>query len=184
VTQVSLAQVNDVRARIARAHDRAAAEFRHTFVQGVTPPTRHLEILARTLIEEARGVRVAGDAYTIEDGLITPVHENFEVDDDAYFEYWMIISEITGSAAWRMTKVIATNEEYDEALKRMRSPQIVRALIGSFLPSYERSSLEVTVYTRAGEERVERRMLTLDASNEFHYHGRELIAEGRGGVPL
>ena len=36
----------------------------------------------------------------------------------------------------------------------------------------------------AQEERVERRMLFLDASNEFHFHGRDLIAEGRGGVRL
>ena len=56
--------------------------------------------------------------------------------------------------------------------------------VASFLPSYERASLEVTVYTRASEERVERRMLTLDASNEFHFHSRELIAEGRGGVAV
>jgi hypothetical protein len=184
VTSLSLADVNDVRARIARAHERAAAEFRDTFVAGVTLPTRHLEILARTLIEEARGVRVVGDTYSFENDLITPLYENFEVEPDALFEYWMIISEIAGSAAWRMTKVIATSDEYDEALRRMRSPQIVRALVGSFLPSYERSSLEVTLYTRAVEERVERRMLTLDASNEFHFHSRELIAEGRGGVAI
>jgi hypothetical protein len=184
VTQVSLADVNDVRARIARAHERAAAEFRETFVLGVTPPIRHLELVAKYLLDEARGVRATGEVYAIEDGLLVPMYENFEVDSDAYFEYWMIVSEITGSTAWRMTKVIATNEEYDEALKRMRDPQIVRALIGSFLPSYERSSLEVTLYTRASEERVERRMLTLDASNEFHFHSRELLAEGRGGVAV
>lgn len=100
------------------------------------------------------------------------------------FEYWMIVSEITGSAAWRMTRVIATAEEYSDALRRMRSAQIVRALVASFLPSIdpERSMLDVTVYTRAGEERVERRSLILDASNEFHFHSRELIAEGRGAV--
>jgi hypothetical protein len=184
VTTLSLADVNDVRARIARANERANTEFRNSFVLGATAPTRHLEILARTLIEEARGVRVSGEPYSVENGLIIPQYENFDIDDDALFEYWMIISEITGSTSWRMTKVIATPEEYDEALKRMRSPQIVRALVGSFLPSYERSSLEVTVYTRAVEERVERRMLTLDSSNEFHFHSRELIAEGRGGVSV
>ena len=184
MTQVSLAEVTDVRARIARAHERAAAEFRQTFVAGVTPPIRHLELVARYLLEESRGVRATGDVYTIEDGLLIPNYENFDIDPDALFEYWMIVSEITGSTAWRMTKVVATSDEYDEALRRMRSPQIVRALVGSFLPSYERSSLEVTLYTRASEERVERRMLTLDASNEFHFHSRELIAEGRGGVPV
>jgi hypothetical protein len=69
----------------------------------------------------------------------------------------------------------------------MQSVQIVRALVASFLPSVEirddgTASLEVTLYTRAEEERIERRLLLLDARNEFHYHGRELIAEGRGGV--
>jgi hypothetical protein len=184
VTQVSIADVNDVRARIARAHERAAAEFRDTFILGTTPPTRHLEILASHLIAEARAVRVIGEPFTIEEGRIVPQHENFDVGPDALFEYWMIISEIAGSTAWRMTRVVATPDEYDEALRRMKSPQIVRALVGSFLPSYERASLEVTLYTRAVEERVERRMLTLDASNEFHFHSRELIAEGRGGVPV
>ena len=182
MTTVSLPEVADVRARIARAHERANAEFRETFVPGVTPPTRYLEIVARTLIEEARGVRLTGEPYAIDNGLIVPIYENFDVDADALFEYWIISSEITGSPSWRMTKVIATPDEYDDALKRMRSPQIVRALVASFLPSYEHNSLEVTVYTRAVEERVERRMLTLDASNEFHFHSRELIAEGRGGV--
>ena len=85
-----------------------------------------------------------------------------------------------------MTRVIASPAEYDEALRRMQSPQIVRALVGSFLPSVdlERSQLEVVVYTRAAEERIERRSLMLDPSNEFHFHGRELIAEGRGGVAV
>ena len=152
------------------------------FVLGVTPPTRHLEIVARTLIEEARSVRVTGDPYRLENGLIVPLYENFEFDD--VFEYWMLASEIAGSAAWRMTRVIAAADEYDEALRRMQSPQIVRALVASFLPSWERDSLEVTVYTRADEERIERRMLTIDAGNEFHFHSRELIAEGRGGVTI
>ncbi len=179
---LSLAEVEDVRARIANAHVRAATQFRDSFVPGVTEPTHHLELVAAALIREARGVRVIGEPYSIEGTLITPNHENFEVEPDALFEYWMIISEITGSPSWHMTRVIATSAEYNEVLNRMRSPQIVRALIASFLPSYERSSLEVMLYTRAQEERIERRMLTLDASNEFHFHSRELIAEGRGGV--
>jgi hypothetical protein len=78
-----------------------------------------------------------------------------------------------------MTRLIATPEEYDAALRRMRSPQIVRALVASFLPSVDGSKLDVTVYTRAGEERIERRLLILDESNEFHFHSRELIAESR-----
>jgi hypothetical protein len=184
VTLLPLAAVEDVRARIARAHARAAAEFRDLFVLGETDPTRHLELLATALIDEARGVRLHGPAYTIDGNVITPIYENFEVEPDALFEYWMIASEIAGSASWRMTRVIATAEEYDEVLRRMQSPQIVRALVGSFLPSIERSTLEVTVYTRAGEERVERRMLVLDESNELDFHSRELIAEGRGGVPV
>ena len=44
--------------------------------------------------------------------------------------------------------------------------------------------LEATVYTRAEEERIERRQLLLDVHNEFHYHGRALLAEGRGGVRI
>lgn len=184
MTLLKVEDVDDVRSRIARAHLRAAAEFRDVFVPGETSPTRYLEILASALIREARGVRLKGPPYTIQDNLITPLYANFDVDASALFEYWMIVSEIAGSPSWRMTRLVATPDEYDEALKRMKSPQIVRALVGTFLPSIERDSLEVTVYTRAGEERVERRMLTLDGANEFHFHSRELIAEGRGGVAV
>jgi hypothetical protein len=86
-----------------------------------------------------------------------------------------------------MTRLIATADEYDAALMRMQSPQIVRALNLTHLPSVDARDdgtafLEATVYTRAEEERVERRQLLLDVHNEFHYHGRQLIAEGRGGV--
>lgn len=183
---IALSVVDDVRKRVARAHEQAAAQFRQTFVAGKTAPTHHLELLAAALIDEARGVRLLGEPYTIAAGLLTPNYENFDVDSDALLEYWIIISEITGSAAWRMTRLIATPDEYDEALRRMQSPQIVRALIASFLPSIDvdRALLEVMVYTRAVEERIERRTLALDASNEFHFHGRELIAEGRGGVAV
>ena len=118
-----------------------------------------------------------------------PLFKYFEVDRTApaVFEYWLMISEIIGSPSWRMTTVIASSDEYDAALRRMQSLQIVRALVASFLPSVEFRSdgtafLEATVYTRADEERIERRLLLLDSLNEFHYHGRELIAEGRGGV--
>src|SRR5204862_7897717 len=96
-------------------------------------------------------------------------------------------SEIEASTSWRMTRVIATAEEYDAALRLMQSPQIVRALVMSFLPAVDiradgTAMLEATLYARAGEERVERRTLLLDVMNELHFHGRELIAEGRGGV--
>ena len=69
----------------------------------------------------------------------------------------------------------------------MQSPQITRALVASFLPEVDvradgSAMLEVTVYARAGEERIERRALLLDVMNELHFHSRELIAEGRGGV--
>ena len=57
-----------------------------------------------------------------------------------------------------------------------RTPRLVR------LSADGSAFLEATVYTRAAEERIERRLLLLDPHNEFHFHGRELIAEGRGGV--
>ena len=157
----------------------------------------HLEILAAALLEYAEGVRALGTVqYQIDDDTITPfvvpdqpLFRYLDVDRNpsAIFEYWLIVSEILGSASWRVTTVIATPEEYDAALKRMQSPQIVRALVASFLPTVETRDdgsafLEATVYTRAAEERVERRLLLLDPHNEFHFHGRELIAEGRGGV--
>lgn len=181
MTTLSRDDVARVRERIARAHDIAAIQFRDSFVPGETAPTVHLQMLADALIGESDGIRLRGPAYEIREGLIVPMYENFEVDRTplSIFEYWLVISEITGSDSWRMTKLIATPEEYDAALKQMRSPQIVRALVASFLPAVEGSSLAVTVYTRAGEERIERRLLLLDEGNEFHYHGRELIAEGR-----
>jgi len=189
VTTVSREEVDRVHRRLAAAHLRAAQEFREAFAAHSLPATAYLDILAKALIEEAGGVRVMGPGYTIAADLITPLYRNFDVDRTpaAVFEYWLIISEIAGSASWRMTRVITTREEYDDALRQMQSTQIVRALVASFLPSVEirddgTAMLEATVYTRAQEERVERRTLFLDASNEFHFHGRELIAEGRGGV--
>jgi hypothetical protein len=181
MTSISLDAVSRVRARIARAHELAAIQFRDTFVLGQTPPTAHLQMLADALIGESEGIRLNGPAYEINDGLIEPNYENFVIDRTpvAIFEYWLIISEITGSDSWRMTKLITSSDEYDSALKQMRSPQIVRALVPSFLPSVDGSMLSVVVYSRAGEERIERRQLFLDDGNEFHFHGRELIAEGR-----
>jgi hypothetical protein len=175
-------EVERVRARIARAHEIAAIQFRENFVPGQTPPTAHLQMLTDALIGESEGVRLNGPAYVIRDDLLEPNYENFVVERNpaTIFEYWLIISEITGSDSWRMTKVITTPEEYDAALKQMRSPQIVRALVPSFSPSVDGSMLSVVVYSRAGEERIERRQLFLDEQNEFHFHGRELIAESRG----
>lgn len=197
MTKVSREDVDAIRDRIARAHELAAAQFRDTFIAGQTPPTAHMEILAGALLEYAEGVRLRGKIhYRLEGATITPyvvpdepLHQYFDVQQTpgAVFEYWLIGSEIAASTSWRMTSVIADAEEYDTALRRMQSPQIVRALIASFLPSVEfrddsSAFLEATIYTRADEERIERRLLLLDPLNEFHYHGRELIAEGRGGV--
>ncbi|HMC22780.1 MAG TPA: hypothetical protein VKL19_13090 [Thermoanaerobaculia bacterium] len=194
---VSGSDVDRIRDSIARAHELAAAQFRDTFVPGQTLPTAHLEILAAALLEYAEGVRALGAIhYQIDDDTIAPfvvpdqpLFRYFDVEKNptAVFEYWLIVSEIIGSTSWRMTTLIATPEEYDISLRRMRSPQIVRALVVSFLPSVEMRDdgsafLEATVYSRAGEERIERRLLLLDPFNEFHFHGRELIAEGRGGV--
>jgi hypothetical protein len=199
VTTLSRDEVDGVRDRVARAHELAAAQFRDTFVAGQTLPTAHLEILAAALIEYAEGVRLDGRVqYQLDGDVITPfvvpgepLFKYFEVErtPSAVFEYWLVISEIMASNSWRMTTLIASADEYDAALRRMQSLQIVRALIASFLPSVDlrddgTASLDVTVYTRADEERIERRLLLLDAFNEFHYHGRELIAEGRGGVRL
>ena len=189
VTQLATEEVDRVRRSIAAAHLRAAQEFREAFTAHPVPASAYMEILANALIEEAGGVRLTGRGYTITDNAIVPRYENFDVDRTpaAIFEYWLIISEIAGSASWRMTRVITTREEYDEALRGMQSVQIVRALVASFLPAVElrddgTAMLQATVYTRSQEERVERRTLFLDASNEFHFHGRELIAEGKGGV--
>lgn len=197
MSKLSLEDVSRVRDRMARSNELAAAQFRDTFVAGETPPTAHLEILAAALLEYAEGVRALGKVqYQIDDDTIVPfvvrgqpLFRHFEVDRHpvAIFEYWLLVSEIMGSTAWRMTTIIAGPEEYDAMLRRMQSPQIVRALIASFLPTVEIRSdgsafLEVTLYTRAAEERIERRLLLLDPLNEFHFHGRELIAEGKGGV--
>lgn len=142
----------------------------------------HLELLAAALVECAEHVRLRGP-------LRREDFSSYDVDrtEAGVFEYWLIISEILASAAWHVTKLIASADEYDEALRRMQSPQIVRAIPPPFPPSAElrddgTALLEVTVHTRAGEERIERRTLALGADNEFRFHHRVLIAEGRGGV--
>jgi len=173
--------VTRIRERIARAHQLAAIQFRDSFVPGRTDPAAYLQMLADALIGESEGIQLRGPAYEISEGMIEPKYENFVVERTpvTIFEYWLIISEITGSDAWRMTKVIAAPEEYEAALRQMRSPQIVRAIVPTFLPRVEGDLLEATVYTRADGERIERRRLLLDEQNEFHFHGRDLIAEGR-----
>ena len=197
MTTLSLDDVQRVRERIARAHDLANARFREAFASGPLAPKAHMAMQAAALVECASGLRVRGEIrYDVIGDESTPyvdrgipVYEAFDVDrnPEAIFEYWLVISDIVGATSWRMTRLVATADEYDAALMRMQSPQIVRALIVTHLPSVDArddgtAMLEATVYTRAEEERVERRQLLLDVHNEFHYHGRELIAEGRGGV--
>ena len=199
MTTLSLETVQRVRERIARAHDLANARFREAFAAGPLAPKAHMVMQAAALVECASGLRVRGEIrYDVIGDESTPyverdkpVYEFFDVDrnPEAIFEYWLVISDIVGATSWRMTRLVATSDEYDAALMRMESPQIVRALIVTHLPSVDARDdgtaiLEATVYTRAEEERVERRQLLLDVHNEFHYHGRELIAEGRGGVRL
>jgi hypothetical protein len=156
-------------------------------------------MLAATLVECAGHVRLLGTIhYEVADGLTTPYVERgqplfpfFDVERTpvAVFEYWLVISEILASPAWHVTKLIADHDEYDAALSRMKSPQIVRAIPPPLPPAVElrddgTAMLEVTVWTLAGEERIERRTLALDRGNEFRFHGRVLIAEGRGGVDV
>lgn len=158
-----------------------------------------MEIQAAALVECAEHVRLLGAIhYDVVDRLATPyvqfdhpLFPFFDVERSAVgvFEYWLIISEILASPAWHVTKLIADAHEYDDALRRMQSPQIVRVIPPPLLPSVElrddgTALLAVTVYTRAGEERIERRTLALDRQNEFSFHGRELLAEGRGGVDI
>jgi hypothetical protein len=186
-----------VRARIARAHALAAARFRDAFAAAPVAPERHLEMQAAALVECAEHVRLLGTIrYHVAGRLVTPYVERgtpvfpfFDVERTpaGVLEYWLVISEILASPAWSVTKLLAVPAEVDEALRRMQSPQIVRAIPPPLLPAVElrddgSALLDVTVYTRAGEERIERRTLALDRGNEFSFHGRELIAEGRGGV--
>jgi len=182
---------------MARAQQLAATRFRDAFAAGPLPPVAHLRIQAAALMECAEGVTLDGEiAYDVSGDVITPyvergrpIYPYFQVarTPEAVFEYWLVISEIEASTSWKMTRLIATADEYAQALHRMQSPQITRALVASFLPEVDvradgSAMLEVTVYARAGEERIERRALLLDVMNELHFHSRELIAEGRGGV--
>lgn len=187
-----------MRGRIAQARILAATRFREAFEAGTVAPEGHLAIQAAALLEVAHGTKIRGGGtidYDIRGRDVTPYvvrgeplfpHLDVARTPDAIFEYFMIVSEILASPSWAVTKLIATAEEYAEALQRMKQPQIVRATFVSFLPAVdlEAGMLEVTLHSRAGEERVERRVLALDARNEFHFHTRELIAEGRGGVAV
>ena len=181
---IAPSEVAAIRARIARAHALAAERFRAAFASGNASPTTHLELLAAALVECSEHVRVRGE-------LRREDFSSYEVErtEEGVFEYWLVISEILASPAWHVTKLVADHAEYDAALGRMQSPQIVRAIPPPLAPRVELRAdgtalLDVTVHTRAGEERIERRTLVLDRENEFHFHGRVLLAEGRGGVKV
>lgn len=195
---IPLDDVNAIRTRIGRAHALAAERFRAAF-ESHRDWRSHLEIQAAALLETAAGVRLPGGrrvGYRIEGRTVAPyVVEGeppwpyFDVDRTpaAVLEYWIIASELSASAAWAMTRLLADHAEYDAALRAMQQPQLVRALVASFLPAAElrddgTAFLEVTVYARADEERIERRLLAMGEDNELRFHSRELIAEGRGGV--
>src|SRR5258708_40049332 len=81
------------------------------------------------MLECVEGVQFDGDINDIR-------YPDFTIDRTAaaVFTYWLVVSEMIATATWAMTKVIATRSEYDDALRRMQSPQIVRALIVDFLP--------------------------------------------------
>ena len=203
---VPFSEVEALRQRIAAAQEEIAERFRAAFQQqsDIPPNERwrvHLEITAAALLAKAKYVSLPPHArvqYDMVGHTVIPyvdrdrsLFASFRLERTApgLLEYWMIISEILGSPGWRVTRLIAAHDEYDEALRRMQSVQIVRALIGSFLPQVEMrddgsAMLSVVVYTRSDEERVERRLLRLDPENEFHFHSRELYAEGSGGVRL
>jgi hypothetical protein len=198
---IALDEVTGVRARIARARALAAERFREAFQSGITAPESHLLIQVAALLEVAEGIRVRGGGgieYDISGRNVTPFVVRGEPlypclsvlrTHVAVFEYFMIVSELHASPAWSVTKLITTADEFDEALRRMKQPQIVRATYVSFLPAVDlrdddTAILEVTLHTRAGEERIERRFLALDEKNEFHFHSRELVVEGRGGVAV
>ena len=106
---------------------------------------------------------------------------------EALLEYWMLTSDLLSSTEWKMTKLIARPGEHDALLASMDHPQILNALFASYLPEAEfqpdgTAFLDVTVYSRAGQERIERRRLFLDTRNELHFHSRQIVAEGEGGV--
>jgi hypothetical protein len=183
VTTIPLTAVDTIRGNIAKAHTLAATRFREAFAeQESLGPGVYRELFAEAMLECVEGVQFDGDVNDIR-------YPDFTIErtPEAVFTYWLVVSEMIATATWAMTKVLATREEYDDALRKMQSPQIVRALIVDFLPRVEwredgTALLEAVVYTRAIEERIERRSLILDTTNELHYHGRELLAEGRGGI--
>jgi hypothetical protein len=200
---IPLEDVERIREQLKRAQTLASERFRDAFArQSDLPPNErwlaHLELQAAALLETSRDVSATGRIqYDVIGRTVIPYvvrgeplfpHLQIARTPAALFEHWMIVSELHASSAWATTRIIATAAEYDEALRRMQQPQLVRALVASFLPEAEwrgdHAMLEVTLHARATEERIERRVLTLDARREWSFHARELLAEGRGGISL
>ncbi len=201
---IALEEVLRVRQAVEDAHGSAAAHFRSAFEKSDLPPEErwgaYMHIRADALLDAARHIRLRGRRilYELDGRAVTPyvvsgepVYLHFEVPRtaEAIFEYFVIVSEIFATPSWNLTRVIASADDYDALLAMMTQPQIVDATFASFLPSADirddgTALLHVTLYTRAAEERIERRTLALDAANEFRFHSRALVAEGRAGVAV
>lgn len=199
---ISLDEVNAVRRRIANAHALAAERFRAVAAGNVLAAENwrtHLEIQAAALVHASDGVTLRGGiSYELDSGFLAPhlslgepLHRYFDVRRTpvAILEYWVIYSEISSAAAWNLTQLVVTSTEFDAVLRVIQKPNMVRALAIHFLPAVDirpdgSATLEVTVYTRAGEERIERRLLSVDGQNQITFHSRELLVEGRGGVEV
>lgn len=201
---IPLVEVERVRRAIDEAHDVAAARFRTAFDGSPLPPEErfgmYMQFRADALLESARYVRLRSGrvAYEFDGRSVTPyvvagepLWSHFEVPKiaEAVFEYFVLTGEIFATPTWNLTRVIASPAEYDSFLKSMKQPQIVNVSLQSYLPEADlrddgSALLHATVYTRAGEERIERRTLLLDAWNEFHFHSRQLMAEGSAGVDV
>ena len=199
---IPLEEVLRVREALSDAHEIAAAHFRNAFDKSDLPPEQrwgaYMHIRADALLASAKYIRLRDGriAYEFDGRAVTqyvvagePVYKHFDVPrrGEAIFEYFVLVSEIFATPAWNLTRVVASTDEYAIVLNTMKQPQIVDATFVSFLPGVDvrddgSAMLHVTLYTRAGEERIERRTLALDAANEFHFHSRTLVAEGRAGV--
>ncbi len=192
-----------VRAAVETAHEKAGEAFRAAFSSSELPQEQrfrtYMQMRADALLAAARYVRVRSGRieYDFDGRAVTPyvvrgepmyAHFVFPRTGEAIYEYFVMAGEILATPTWNLTRVIATADEYGAALQMMREPQLVDVTIASFLPEadVDESSalLHVTLYTRAGQERIERRTLSLDPWNEFEFHSRALIAEGSGGVAV
>jgi hypothetical protein len=208
VEEIALQQVEGLRLRWNEARALAGLRFSDGFAGMVAAPeVGYLRVYAAAMLESFPGIALeppwSVDYEISDDRLLSPILVSpagtksdrvlplFTVDRSplAVLSYWIFISELYASPAWQLTRLVVTPEEYDVALAAMLQPQIVRALLPTLLPRVElkydgTAVLDVTVFTRAGEERMERRRLLLDGEGEFHPHGRDLFAEGRGRVAV